>query len=296
MPSRITEILADSRSGKRSIIPQRRSICSSRCHDNRIVKGPIAFKSLDNIGDSRSLLTYGHIYTVDRLACLICTSLIDDGIQSDSRLSCLAVTNNELTLTTADRDHRIYGFKTCLKRLCNRLAKDHTGGLPLKRHLHKFTCQTALAIERVTKRIDHTSDHRLADIYRCDTSSSLYGHTLLYPVGRSEQHRTHIILLQIHHNGHDTVIELQKFTCLRIQQTIDTHHSITHLQDLADLLIMKSGTDLFKLTEQYIRYFRRFNCIRHITLFYYFSPPADDGYAPDGLLHWHPDVHHQVRR
>ena len=60
---------------------------------------------LHQISNGRSLLTDGYINTVYGLASLIETFLIDDGIHSNSCLTRLAVTNDELTLSTTNRNH-----------------------------------------------------------------------------------------------------------------------------------------------------------------------------------------------
>ena len=51
--------------------------------------------------NSTGLLTNGYIDTIDRLACLIETLLIDDGINGDGGLTSLTVANDELTLSSS---------------------------------------------------------------------------------------------------------------------------------------------------------------------------------------------------
>lgn len=81
---------------------------------------------------------------------------------------------------------------------------------------------------------------------------------------RQQKHCTYIILFEIHHNGHDSVIKLQKFSGLRIEKSIDPYDSITHLQNFSYLLKMKVGTDFLKLTQKDFRNFRRSYSIHHI--------------------------------
>jgi hypothetical protein len=43
--------------------------------------------------------------------------LVDDGVNSNSCLASLPVSNDELTLAAADRDERIHSLQACLHRL-----------------------------------------------------------------------------------------------------------------------------------------------------------------------------------
>ena len=56
----------------------------------------------DKGSNGTGLLTDGHIDTIDRLACLIETLLVDDGINGDGGLTRLTVTDDELTLSATD--------------------------------------------------------------------------------------------------------------------------------------------------------------------------------------------------
>ena len=44
-------------------------------------------------------------------------ALVDDRVQGDSGLTRLTVTNDELTLTTTDRNHRVDSLQASLQRL-----------------------------------------------------------------------------------------------------------------------------------------------------------------------------------
>ena len=261
MFSCISEILANGSSCERSIISQCSRIRSSCSNHYGIIQGSVLPESIYNIRYCRSLLTDSYIYTVNRLACLVGTALIDDGIKGNRCLSSLTVTDNELSLSPANRNHGIYCLETCLQRLRNRLTEDHSRSLSLERHLHQITSQPSLAVKRFPQRVHNPSKHRFPDVYRSDTACASYGHSLLDPVCRTQKNCSHIVFFQIHDNRHDTVIKLQKLTSLSVEQTIKAHNTITDLQYLADLFILKFGSDFLQLTEQHIRYFRWANCI-----------------------------------
>ena len=264
MPSCITEIFTDCSTCKGSIIPQSSCICSCSSHNYGIIHSSLLLQCSHEGCNCRSLLTDGHINTEHRLTGLISSALIDDGVYSNCCLSCLTVTNYELTLAPADRDHGINSLQTCLQRLCNRLTENNARSLTFQRHFHKVTTDRSLAIKRLSKRIHHSSDHLVGNIYRSDSSCSPDHHSFLDPVSRTKKHRTDIIFLKIHDYGLDAIFKLKKFSCLSIQQSMNSDHTITHLQDLADLLEMKAHIKVAQLFEQHIRYLTWAYLICHI--------------------------------
>jgi hypothetical protein len=89
-------------------------------------------------------------------------TLVKHGIESDGSLSGLTVTNNQLTLTTADGNHGVDGLETSLDGLVDGTTGQDTGGLELSTALLSGVERT-LAIDGVTESIDDTSEKSLAD-------------------------------------------------------------------------------------------------------------------------------------
>ena len=56
----------------------------------------------------RCFLSDGDIDTIDGLALLVAGALVDDGIYGDGGLSGLSVTDDELTLSSSDRNHGVH--------------------------------------------------------------------------------------------------------------------------------------------------------------------------------------------
>ena len=56
-------------------------------------------------------------------------ALVEDSVDGDGGLTGLTVADDELTLTTADRDHGVDGQQASLNRLAHRGTLDDTGGL-----------------------------------------------------------------------------------------------------------------------------------------------------------------------
>ena len=252
MASCVPEILPDCRTGKRSIVPQCSRVGCSRSYHYRIVHRALFLEGADYIRYRRALLAYCHIYAEDRFPCLIGRTLVDDRVKGYGCLSCLTVTDDELSLAPAYRNHRIYCLESSLQRLGHRLTEDHPGSLPFKRHLHKIASDGTLAVERLSKRVHHTAYHAFRHIYGSYPACPSDRHPFLYPVSGSQQDSTHIVLLQVHHHCLHPIVELQQFSCLRIPESVYPHHSVTHLQHLADFLQMKVVTDAFELVQKHL--------------------------------------------
>ena len=185
MSACITEIFTDCSTCKRRIILKRSWVSSCRGYNYSVIQGALLLESVDYRRNSRSLLTYRHINTIYRFTSQIRLTLIDDRINCDGCLSGLTITDDELTLTAADRNHRINRFQTCLQRFVHRLTEDHSRSLSFQRHLDKFSSYHTLAVKRFTKRIHHASDHGLAHINRRDPTGPAHGHSLLDLVCRT---------------------------------------------------------------------------------------------------------------
>ena len=63
---------------------------------------------------SRGFLADGYIDTVDRFALFVKFLLVDDGVNGNGGLTRLTVTDNQLTLSATDRNHRVDSFQTRL--------------------------------------------------------------------------------------------------------------------------------------------------------------------------------------
>ncbi len=81
---------------------------------NRVIHRTVLAERIDDRSDRRSFLTDSHIDTVHRIACQEVIALIDNRINRDRGLSCLTVTDNQLTLSASDRDHGVYCLQTGL--------------------------------------------------------------------------------------------------------------------------------------------------------------------------------------
>ena len=160
----VAEVLADGSASKRCIVLHGGRVSSGGSHDDGVRHGPVLLECRHESGHGRGLLANGHINTVDRLACLIETLLVDDGIHGDGGLTRLTVADDEFALSAADGDHRVDGLQTGLQRLLHGLTVDHTGGLTVERHLEGVAqVDVTLAVDSLSQRIDDAAQHVVVD-------------------------------------------------------------------------------------------------------------------------------------
>jgi hypothetical protein len=125
----------------------------------------VLLESLDELSDSGSLLADGDVDAVELLGLVIGavpSLLVEDGVESDGSLASLTVTDDQLTLTTADGNHGVDGLETGLDGLVDRLAGQDTGGLELST-ASLLGVEGTLAVNGVAESIDNTAEQLRAD-------------------------------------------------------------------------------------------------------------------------------------
>ena len=78
---------------------------------------------------------------------------------------------------------------------------------------------------------------------------ALHDHSFLDACRRTEQHATDIVFLEVHHDGHRAVFELQKFVGLGVAQSVDAGNTIAdgqHGAHLVEFLLIGKALELVK--------------------------------------------------
>jgi hypothetical protein len=109
--------LTDGAAGVRSEILIGSGVRGRGIDDDGVFQSTSVFECFDHASDVRLLLADGYIDTVEWLvpfeltfgSGFILLSLRNDGVDGDGGLTRSAVTDDELTLTTSDRDHGVDG-------------------------------------------------------------------------------------------------------------------------------------------------------------------------------------------
>src|SRR5438445_13312966 len=120
MPLSVAKKFAHGASGVRRDVLQRSRLRGRGGDHDGVVHRPGVGEGLHHLCDRRALLPDTAINAND-----VAALLIDDGVQNDGGLTGLTVSDDELALSAADRDHRIDCFDTGLQRLANWLAVQH---------------------------------------------------------------------------------------------------------------------------------------------------------------------------
>ena len=161
----VTEPLTHGATGEGGQVLQGSSLGGGGGDDDGVLHGVLLLQGLDELSDGGTLLTDGDVDTVQLLALVagvVPTALVEHGVEGDSGLTGLTVTNDQLTLTTADGHHGVDTLHTSLHGLVDGATGQDTRGLELSTALDGGV-DGALAIDGVTQSVDDTAEHLRAD-------------------------------------------------------------------------------------------------------------------------------------
>lgn len=192
--------------GERSEVLEGSGLGSGGSDDDGVLHGVVLLEGLDELSDGGTLLTDGDVDAVKLLVLIgtvVPTLLVEDGIESDGSLAGLTITNDQLTLTTADGNHGVDGLETSLDGLVDGLAGKNAGGLELGTTL-LLAVDGALAIDGVTESIDDTAEKLGTDGDIDNFAGTLDGLTLLDETIGTEKDDTDLAGLEVHAHTLDT--------------------------------------------------------------------------------------------
>jgi hypothetical protein len=168
----VTEPFTHGTASEGSEVLEGSSLGSGSSNDNRVLHGIVLLKGLDELSHGGTLLTDGNVDTVKLLrlvAGVVPALLVEHGIESDSGLTSLTVTDDQLTLTTTNGHHGVDTLQTSLDGLVDGATRKDTGSLELGTALGGSVDGT-LAIDGVTESINDT-----AKKLRANRDINLYG-------------------------------------------------------------------------------------------------------------------------
>lgn len=153
------------RTSEGSNVLERSSLGGGSSNDDGVLHGIVLLKGLDELGDGGTLLANSDVDAVELLGLVVAAVpalLVQDGVQSDGSLSGLTITNDQLTLTTANGNHCVDGLETSLHGLVDGATGQDTRSLELGT-APLGGLDGALAVNGVSERIDDTTEKSLAD-------------------------------------------------------------------------------------------------------------------------------------
>lgn len=224
--------------GERSNVLKRSSLRSSGGNDDGVLHGIVLLEGLDELGDSGTLLSNSNVDTVQLLALVVGvvpSLLVKHGVKSDGSLSGLTITNDQLTLTTANGDHGVDTLETGLYGLVDGVARQNARSLELSTSL-LGGLDWALSINGVTQSINDTTqkfgtngdinlnseeleicnaqfDDKEILFYTYNLASSLDSFALLDETIRTEKHNTDLAGFQVHAHALDARGKPKSLVC-----------------------------------------------------------------------------------
>ena len=252
VPPAVAEELTDGAAGVGSQVLQRSRLGGGGRHHDGVVHGVVVRQGLNHLGDGGALLADGHV-DADDVAAL----LIDDGVHRHGRLSRLPVSDNELPLPPPDGDHRVDGLEPGLQGLLDGLAIHDSRSDALDR-IETFGGNGPLAVDRLPQGVHHATDHGVSHRNRHDLPGPLHQVAFLDFGSLAQQHRAHLILLQVERHSGNPVGELQQFAVHHFFQAVDPGNAVPDRNDRphfadhrtrVEILDLRPNdlTDLFRL-------------------------------------------------
>lgn len=156
----VTEPLTHGGGSERSDVLERSGLGSSGGNNDGVLHGVVLLKSLDELGNGGTLLSNSDVDTVKLLGlvgAVVPTLLVKHGVEGNSGLSGLTITNDQLTLTTSDGNHGVDGLHAGLDGLVDGVTGKNAGGLNLGTTL-LLGLDWSLTINWVSEGIDDTAE------------------------------------------------------------------------------------------------------------------------------------------
>ena len=246
--ARVDEVLAHGGTRHRGDVLQGGGVGRGSVHDDRVLHRAVLLKRLHHAGHRGSLLAHGDVDADHALALLV-----DDGVDRDGGLAGLAVADDELALTAADRDHRVHGQDAGLHRLLDRLAVDDAGGFELHR-THALGLDGALAVDRHAERVHHAAEQALARRHLNQTAGRLDLVVLLDCGDVTQKHGTDFVLFEVLGHAVDGLAvgtdELEQLARHGVFQPVDARDAVADLDDRADLAGFDARVERVELLAQ----------------------------------------------
>ena len=202
-----------------------------------------------NLGDRRSLLAHRHVDALHAFG-----DLVNDRVDTDGGLTRLAVADDQLSLASADRHHRVDSLDAGLERLMYGLAVGHARRLNLEA-ADRRCVQRTFAVERVSERVDHPSKQLVTDGNRQDLTGCPNFGALFQGRGLTQHHRTDRFLVKVQSQTLQTTGELEHLVHGDRGKARNPSDSVADLDDSTDLLKRGLGAKTFEVA---------FDCCRDI--------------------------------
>jgi len=228
--------------------------------DDRVLERAGGLQGGEGAHDVGILLPDGDVDGIDwaelritaRKADLVDLRLVDDRVDRDGRLAGAAVTDDELALSAADRDHGVDRHDAGEERLGDGLPDDDAGGDPLD-GIGFLGGDRALAVDRVAEGVDRAAEQRFADRHRQQAAGGLHLVALLQLGDVAQDDAADLGFFQVERDADGTAGELHHLVVHHLREAFDLGDAVRDRADdagvLLDGLAGELGDLLFDLFE-----------------------------------------------
>jgi len=206
----ITEPLSHSTSREGGEVLERSGLRGGGSNDDGVLHGIVLLEGLHELSDCRTLLTNGNVDTVQLLVLfltIVPPLLVEDGVDSDGGLSGLTVTDDQLTLTTTNRNHGVDGFDASHHGLVDGTTGQDAGGLEGGTTTLRSVDGT-LSVNGVSESVNDTSEQLRTDWDIDNLASTLDGVALFDETIVTEDGDTDVVGFQVKTHPTNTGREL----------------------------------------------------------------------------------------
>ncbi len=241
------EVLAHCAAREWGEVPQRRRVLSRNGHDDGVLHRAFLLEHVDDLGNGRRFLPHRHVD-----AGQVATALVDDRVQSDSRLARLSVANDQLALSAANGDHRVDRLDARLDRLIHRRPQHDARCNDLDRPRRAARgVDRPFAIEWLAQRIDDSPNQFGTDGHRRDAASTPHLVALLDLGVWPDDHHADGFLFEVQGDAHHVLLgELHQLERSDVAQPVDARDPIADLHDRADLARLDRGREVRDLLDE----------------------------------------------
>ena len=201
----------------------------------------VVFQDLHDLSDRGLLLAHRHVEAVHALPLLI-----QDRVDADGGLAGAAVADDELALAAPDGDHGVDGLEPGLERLLHRAAVHHAGRVALDRP-GLLGVDGTLAVHRLAEGIDDTTDQGLAHRHLGDALGPGDGIAFLDLGVVAQEHRAHVVGLEVEHEAEDAAGELEQLAGERLLEPVDAGDAVADLDHAPGFLEVDLGLEALEL-------------------------------------------------
>ena len=234
-------VLAHGAAGVGGEVLERRRVGRTGDDDDRVVHGAVLLEGGHRVGDGGLLEADGDVDALHAEA-----ALVEDRVDGDGGLAGLAVADDQLALTAADRRHRVDGLDAGLQRLVHRLAADDAGRLDLHPAvLH--VGERALAVDGVAEGVDDAAEEAVAGGHREDLAGGLHGGALADGAAVAEHHGADRLLVEVQGQAADAALELEQLVHAHAGQARHGGDAVAHLGDAPDLGGRRGGREALEV-------------------------------------------------